>query len=368
MAGIVYVNRPYEEQAITQKSNDIQNISRTSEVIQLSQVPLMQTGDRTEIKGYLTEWRSRLAFIYDSLYFLQMEGSYWKSSVQRGALAAVIPVGVIDRMLGFFTFSEFDLYMLVDQFVIFFLVVVAILLLVSYTTTSRIVRPIFRLTEGVERIMSGDYRQHIHIDTSDEMKTLAGSFNRLSDRMIQIRTDDRFIFLGHFAARMAHEMRKPLHIIRLAALAVSYFSITFLASLSLAIFINEISFGAQAFQVIFYLPMIIPMSLAGITWAWLLSPINGFTNTVIRAITENPRFMFDWYQEPKTALIGLVRVVTEGGPGIRTYTLYYYSWKLAFERQDRGQASQVAYITAVIIIILAVVLNRVFRPETAERA
>ena len=245
---------------------------------------------------------------------------------------------------------------------------VAILLLVSYTTTSRIVRPIFRLTEGVERIMSGDYRQHIHIDTSDEMKTLAGSFNRLSDRMIQIRNDDRFIFLGHFAARMAHEMRKPLHIIRLAALAVSYFSITFLASLSLAIFINEISFGAQAFQVIFYLPMIIPMSLAGITWAWLLSPINGFTNTVIRAITENPRFMFDWYQEPKTALIGLVRVVTEGGPGIRTYTLYYYSWKLAFERQDRGQASQVAYITAVIIIILAVVLNRVFRPETAERA
>jgi multiple sugar transport system permease protein len=207
----------------------------------------------------------------------------------------------------------------------------------------------------------------------------------------------------------------------------------------LAIFINEISFGAQAFQVIFYLPMIIPMSLAGITWAWLLSPINGFTNTVIRAITENPRFMFDWYQEPKTALIGLVvarswkmvgftliifiaglkgiptsyreaarvdgasfwqeiwriilpnlrpymlissiwilinslkvfdlvRVVTEGGPGIRTYTLYYYSWKLAFERQDLGQASQVAYITALIIILLAVVLNRVFRAETAERA
>ena len=120
MAGIVYVNRTYEEQAITQKSNDIQNIYRTSEVIQLSQVPLMQTGDRTEIKGYLTEWRSRLAFIYDTLYFVQLDGSYWNSSDQRGALAAVIPAGVIDRMLGFFTFSEFDLYMLVDQFVIFF--------------------------------------------------------------------------------------------------------------------------------------------------------------------------------------------------------------------------------------------------------
>jgi signal transduction histidine kinase len=343
VAGIVYVNRTYEEQAITQKSNDIQNISRaindwlisrTSEVIQLSQVPLMQTGDRSEIKGYLTEWRSRLAFIYDELYFVDLDGSYWNSSDQTGALAnrifitrftkqipryfymgpvlgepcfadavvlaapitrddklmgvlaAVIPVGVIDRMLGFFTFSEFDSYMLVDQFgriithsdhrhsgtserevygreftqlsrygenmvfvyvlkttwkfvtfqphrvllqpmkringlvVVFFLIVVAILLLVSYTTTSRIVRPIMRLTDGVERIMSGDYRQHVHINTSDEMKTLADSFNRLSDRMIQIRTDDRFIFLGHIAARMAHEMRKPLHIIQLAALSM----------------------------------------------------------------------------------------------------------------------------------------------------
>ena len=340
---MVYLNRNYEDQAITQKSNDIRNISRaindwlisrTSEVIQLSQVPLIQTGDSGEIKRYLTEWRSRLAFIYGELYFVELDGSYWNSSGHRGklenrifvtrfteeipryfymgpvlseprfddavvvaapitrgekivgVLAAVIPVSVIDRMLGFFTFSEFDSYMLVDQFgriithsdhrhsaksekevygreftrlcrfgesmvfvnvlkttwkfvtfqprsvllrpikrinvlvVIFFFVVVAILLLVSYTTTSRIVRPILNLTEGVERIMSGDYRQHIHIGTSDEMKTLADSFNRLSDRMIRIRTDDRFIFLGHIAARMAHEMRKPLHIIQLATISM----------------------------------------------------------------------------------------------------------------------------------------------------
>jgi signal transduction histidine kinase len=343
VAGMVFMNRNYEEQAVTQKSNDIQNISRavndwlisrTSEVIQLSQVPLIQTGETGEIERYLTDWRSRLAFIYEELYFVELDGSYWNSRDQRGSLenrvfvtrfteeipryfymgpvlgepcfgqsvvlaapvirqgkimgvlAAVIPVGVIDRMLGFFTFSEFDSYMLVDQFgriithsddrhsgkseqevygreftrlcrydesmvfvyvlkttwkfvtfqprsvllgpvkringlvTVFFLVVIVILVLVSYTTTSRIVRPILRLTEGVERIMSGDYRQHIHIDTSDEMKTLADSFNRLSDRMIQIRTDDRFIFLGHIAARMAHEMRKPLHIIQLAALSM----------------------------------------------------------------------------------------------------------------------------------------------------
>jgi len=223
-----------------------------------------------------------------------------------------------------------------------------------------------------------------------------------------------------------------------AVFAVSYFLITFLVSLVVAILINELTFGVQAFQVIFYLPMIIPMSLAGITFAWLLSPINGFVNIIVRAVTGNIRFMFDWYQEPKTALFGLVaarswkmigftliifiaglkgiprsfreaarvdgagfsqeifriilpnlkpymlissiwilinslkvfdlvRVVTEGGPGTRTYTLYYYSWKLAFERQDLGEASQVAYITAAIILVLAAVLSVVFRPESADR-
>jgi signal transduction histidine kinase len=105
--------------------------------------------------------------------------------------------------------------------VFFFLGIVAVLLVVSYTTTSRIVRPILKLTEGVERIMAGDYRQHVKIETHDEMKSLADSFNRLSDRMVQIRTDDRFLFLGHIAARMAHEMRKPLHVIHLAAQSMS---------------------------------------------------------------------------------------------------------------------------------------------------
>lgn len=268
---------------------------------------------------------------------------------------------------------------------------------------------------------------------------LYSGFLSLTEFKFGIDKAPTFIFLQGYIDRFTDDSLFITALVNQAVFAVSYFGITFLASLMLAIFINEISFGAQAFQVIFYLPMIIPMSLAGITWAWLLSPINGFTNTVIRAITENPRFMFDWYQEPKTALIGLVvarswkmvgftliifiaglkgiptsyreaarvdgasfwqeiwriilpnlrpymlissiwilinslkvfdlvRVVTEGGPGIRTYTLYYYSWKLAFERQDLGQASQVAYITALIIIILAVVLNRVFRAETAERA
>ncbi len=248
----------------------------------------------------------------------------------------------------------------------------------------------------------------------------------------------QFIFLRGYIERFSDEFFLT-SLKNQAIFAVLYFSITFITSLVLAILINELTKGVQIFQVIFYLPMIIPMSLVGITFAWLLSPINGFMNIIIRALTHNPRFMFDWYQEPQTALVGLViarswkmigftliifiaglkginkslreaakvdgstfwqeikwilipnlkpymlissiwilinslkvfdlvKVVTEGGPGVRTYTLYYYSWKLAFERMDFGQASQVSYITAAIILILAAALNLIFKPETAERA
>jgi len=344
LVGLFYVNRYYEDLAVTQKSNEVQNvsravndwlISRTSEIIQLSRTPTVQSGDLEAIRQYVGAWRSNLSFIYREICFVRRSGSYWNTGGDQGilentvflgsfageipkyfymgpvlgepcfldavvvavpiysgqeilgVLAGVIPYTVIDRMIGFFTFSEFDSYMLIDQFgriiahtdrslsgqserevygreftqltrygdqmvfvnvlkttwkfvtfqprsvllapisrtntlaVFFFIGIVAVLLVVSYTTTSRIVRPILKLTEGVERIMAGDYRQHVKIETRDEMKSLADSFNRLSDRMVQIRTDDRFLFLGHIAARMAHEMRKPLHVIHLAAQSMS---------------------------------------------------------------------------------------------------------------------------------------------------
>ncbi len=344
LTGLFYVNRYYEDLAVTQKSNEVQNVSRavndwlitrTSEIIQLSRTPTVQSGDLEAIREYLGAWRSNLSFIYREICFVRRSGSYWNTGGDQGILentvflssfagqipkyfymgpvlgepcfldavvvavpiydgqeilgilAGVIPNSVIDRMIGFFTFSEFDSYMLIDRFgriiahsdsslsgqseqevygreftqltrcgeqmvfvnvlkttwkfvtfqprsvllgpirrinslvVVFFFGIVAVLLIVSYTTTSRIVRPILKLTEGVERIMAGDYRQQVKIESQDEMKTLADSFNRLSDRMIQIRTDDRFLFLGHIAARMAHEMRKPLHVIHLAAQSIN---------------------------------------------------------------------------------------------------------------------------------------------------
>ncbi len=219
--------------------------------------------------------------------------------------------------------------------------------------------------------------------------------------------------------------------------AVPYFILTFLFSLALAILVSELKHGMQVYQITFYLPMIIPLSLVGITFAWILAPDLGVFNVLLHRVGLG-KWARDWYGDPRTALYALVvarswkmigftfiillsgiqsipsslreaarvdgagfweeiryivlpllrpyllisgiwitinslkvfdlpKVITQGGPGVSTLTLYLYSWKAAFERFDMGLASRVAYITAFIILFLSWILNRIFNPEEVER-
>jgi signal transduction histidine kinase len=90
-----------------------------------------------------------------------------------------------------------------------------VIALVSFAITRVAVNPIRILTEGVKRVMRGDYGQKILINSTNEINILANTFNQMIQKLINTRTDDRFIFLGHISARMAHEIRKPMNIIQL---------------------------------------------------------------------------------------------------------------------------------------------------------
>ncbi len=256
-------------------------------------------------------------------------------------------------------------------------------------------------------------------------------FNYASD------TVPRFIGLQGYREMILNDSFFHTALINQLRFAVAYFAIAFIISLVLAIFVNELSHGVQVFQVIFYMPMIIPMSLVGITFAWILTPDLGVFNAFLRSLGMG-HITHDWYGEPGTALNSLVlartwkmigftliiflaglqgiskslkesarvdganffqeiwfivlpnlkpymliggiwilinslkvfvlpQVITQGGPGTATLTLYLYSWKLAFERLEMGEASQVAYLTAVIILLMTWLLNRIFKPDTAQR-
>jgi multiple sugar transport system permease protein len=221
--------------------------------------------------------------------------------------------------------------------------------------------------------------------------------------------------------------------------AVSYFLLTFTASLVLAILINELGKGVGVLQVIFYLPMIIPLSIVGGIFLWIFSGTgNGFFNLVLDRLGLAQTPPVNVYGDPRYALLGLViarswkmtgftliiflaglkgisreireaaridgasfrqellrvvlpmlkpylligviwilinsmkefdlpAVVTFGGPGTATLTLYYRAWTLAFEYWEMGRSAQVSYITAALILAISWVFNRLFRPETAQR-
>ncbi len=247
----------------------------------------------------------------------------------------------------------------------------------------------------------------------------------------------RFIGLEGYREMLFEDTFFQTALVNQMKFAVAYFFIAFLVSLVLAIFVNELSRGVQVFQVIFYMPMIVPMSLVGITFAWIAQPDMGVFNHILRSIGLED-LAVDWYGLPNTALYSLVvartwkmigftliiflaglqgiprslresarvdganflqeiiyivlpnlkpymlissiwilinslkvfvlpQVITQGGPGTSTLTLYLYSWKLAFERLDMGEASQVAYLTAIIILVIAGLLNVLFKQEPAHR-
>jgi ABC-type sugar transport system permease subunit len=219
--------------------------------------------------------------------------------------------------------------------------------------------------------------------------------------------------------------------------AIPYSVITFGISLGLAILVGELTRGVQVFQVVFSLPMIIALSMAGIAFSWMLNQDVGIINHFLRTVGLGS-WARNWFGDPDTALNGLVvtrswkmigftfiiflsgvqsipsslreaarvdgagflgevrhvvlpllrpyllaggiwiiinslkvfdlaHMVTQGGPGVATLTLYLYCWKAAFQRYDMGLASRVAYVTAFLILFLSWLLNRLLNPESSER-
>jgi signal transduction histidine kinase len=163
------------------------------------------TDSTAELAGTTEEERfgrsfSSFAYHRDSMVFVSVLRTTWKLMAFIPEAQALAPIRQIDQLVGSF-----------------FLAVILLIGSVSLAISATVARPIRRLTDGVHQIMEGNYRQNIQVNTRDEIKELADAFNRLSEQMVKLRTDDQFVFLGHFAARMAHEMRKPLHIAQLAA-------------------------------------------------------------------------------------------------------------------------------------------------------
>ncbi len=86
----------------------------------------------------------------------------------------------------------------------------------------------------------------------------------------------------------------------------SYFIFILTLSLGVAILLNELRRGNDFFQVIYYLPMIIPLSIVGGIFQWIFSgTTSGFTNIALKALGLIHR-PYDLWQDYNFALFGLM--------------------------------------------------------------
>jgi signal transduction histidine kinase len=98
-------------------------------------------------------------------------------------------------------------------------------LIIIFVITTRMVRPIEKLTLATKHIEEGDLQYRVAIQREDEIGSLAKAFDHMAARLLQrerelkqsqdtLRRADRLSSLGLLTAGLAHEIRNPLVAIR----------------------------------------------------------------------------------------------------------------------------------------------------------
>jgi multiple sugar transport system permease protein len=83
-------------------------------------------------------------------------------------------------------------------------------------------------------------------------------------------------------------------------------------ALMLAVLLNEATKGVGIFRTAFYLPSIVSAVAIAVLWTWILNPVYGPVNGVIRFFGgEGPK----WFSDPKYALWGIIMMSPWGAGG-----------------------------------------------------
>jgi multiple sugar transport system permease protein len=176
---------------------------------------------------------------------------------------------------------------------------------------------------------------------------------------------------------------------------VPFFLLALTLSLLVAAALAQVGRGRTGLQLAIILPMIIPPSLGAV---WFLSPSLALFVMVpifvweelafpvvifLAGLQSIARSLYDaarvdgvtfwselWYVtlpslRPTLAVVSvylitqslkmfdLPYVLTQGGPGNATFTLYYYAWTRAFKFYEMGRGAAAAYLTAALIVGLS---------------
>jgi multiple sugar transport system permease protein len=87
-----------------------------------------------------------------------------------------------------------------------------------------------------------------------------------------------------------------------------FFPLTILLSFLLALLLNSKTKGVNFFQGTILLPIVVPLSLAGVMFTWILAEDFGILNYILANILKLPQLTHFWLAEKETALNSLATV------------------------------------------------------------
>lgn len=85
----------------------------------------------------------------------------------------------------------------------------AVAALLASILSKRLTKPLSQLSDATRRVASGDRSVQVPVTGTDELATLATSFNQMSDRLARSRDSERAFLLS-----VSHELKTPLTAIR----------------------------------------------------------------------------------------------------------------------------------------------------------
>src|SRR5271163_1221503 len=87
-------------------------------------------------------------------------------------------------------------------------------LLLSWWGAARVTRPVQKLAEGAQEVADGNWSARVNVRGSDEIGQLAGSFNKMTEQLVEQRDKlvqvERVAAWRELARRLAHELKNPL--------------------------------------------------------------------------------------------------------------------------------------------------------------
>jgi len=89
---------------------------------------------------------------------------------------------------------------------------------------------------------------------------------------------------------------------------IVFFPLTILISFLLALLLNSKTRGVSFFQATLLLPIVVPLSLAGVMFTWIFAEDFGILNYILGDILKLPQITHFWLAEKETALNSLAAV------------------------------------------------------------